>query len=737
MTDIAPAVRVGVDVGGTFTDVVTVRNGRLAVTKVSSTPAAPEDGVLAGLESSRETVGFEPEAVTSLAHGTTVATNAVLERDWADVALVTTAGFRDALAIGRQNRPDIYDPSVIKPEPIVPRQLRFEVDERLDDRGRIRRELDEDAVDAAGEAIREADVDSVAISLLFSFENDAHERAVADAIETAAPAVSLSLSSAVLPEIREYERTLATALDAALKPVMDDYLGRLEGAVDERGLSAGLSVMQSNGGVIGAGRARSRPVNTLLSGPAAGVQGAAYVAGLADETDLLTMDMGGTSCDVSLVRNGEPTVTDSLTVGDYPIRIPAVDVHTIGAGGGSIAWIDEGGALRVGSRSAGADPGPVCYGRGGTEPTVTDAQVCCGRLDPETFAVEGRTGWGDGTDDGEGTGDGEPTGDGKRTGGVEGTGDGEPTGDVERTIDERSDDPREQAVAAIVDHVADPLGVDVDEAAAGILDVANASMERALRVVSVERGHDPRDFTLVAFGGAGPAHATALADSLDVSRVLVPRTAGVLSALGLLASDRRIDRATSMVRRLDAVDPAAVEETFDRTEREAREGLGESADPGTVVARRALDCRYVGQSFDVTVDLPDDATGDVDRETLEAVAAQFHDAHEARYGHASPDEPVELVAVRVRVRRPVEPPTIAPPEATGDPADAILSERSVYFDEHWRETPVYDRNGLAVDATVEGPAIVEGHESTLVVRPNWTATVDPQGTIVLEVADER
>ena len=717
MTDTGPAVRVGVDVGGTFTDVVTVRDGRLSVSKVPSTPADPEAGVLAGFESSRETVGFESEAVTSFAHGTTVATNAVLERDWAETALVTTAGFRDALAIGRQNRPDIYDPSVTKPEPVVPRHRRFEVDERLDDRGRIRRELDENSVDATVEAIRATDVDSVAISLLFSFENDAHERAVADAIETAAPAVSLSLSSAVLPEIREYERTLATALDAALKPVMDDYLGRLERAIDERGLAAGLSVMQSNGGVIGAVRARSRPVNTLLSGPAAGVQGATYIAGLADETDLLTMDMGGTSCDVSLVRNGEPTVTDSLSVGDYPVRIPAVDVHTIGAGGGSIAWIDEGGALRVGPRSAGADPGPVCYGRDGTEPTVTDAQVCAGRLDPETFAVEdGLAVDGDHSEKGERSVDG----------------------------DAGDDDPVERARAAIAESVADPLGVDVDEAAAGILDVANASMERALRVVSVERGHDPRDFTLVAFGGAGPAHATTLAESLDVSRVLVPRTAGVLSALGLLASDRRIDRATSMVRRLDAVDPAAVEETFDRTEREAREGLGESADPGAAVARRALDCRYVGQSFDVTVDLSDAiASGDattaegVDRETLEAVASQFHDAHETRYGHASPDEPVELVAVRVRVRRPVEPPTIAPPEATGDPADAIRSERPVYFDEGWHETPVYDRSELAVDATVEGPAIVEGHESTLVVRPNWTATVDPQGTIVLEVADER
>ncbi|AGB14756.1 N-methylhydantoinase A/acetone carboxylase, beta subunit [Halovivax ruber XH-70] len=712
MTESSPGVRIGVDVGGTFTDVVAVRDGELTVTKTPSTPASPDEGVVDGLELSRDAAGYAVADVADLAHGTTVATNAVLERDWADVALVTTEGFRDALAIGRQDRPDIYDYTVSKPEPVVPRRRRFEVTERLDERGEVRTALDEASVRAVADELP-AEIESIAVSLLFAFENDAHERRVAEILEdelggdgdtvdeSGDSPVSLSLSSDVRPEIREYERTLVTALNAALKPVMDAYVGRLEEAVADRGIEPALRIMQSNGGTIGADRARTRPVNTLLSGPAAGVRGAAHVAGLRGEGDVITMDMGGTSCDVSLVRDGDPTVTTGLEIGEYPVAVPSIDVHTIGAGGGSIAWVDDGGALRVGPRSAGAKPGPVCYGRGGTQPTVTDAQVLCGRLDPSRFLDEA----------------GGPS---ESANGAEASG-----GDGERGgID------RDAVEDAVAEHVAEPLGLSVAEAAEGILDVANASMERALRVVSVEAGHDPRDFGLVAYGGAGPAHAAALAESLSIPRVLVPRTAGVLSALGLLVSDRLVERSASMVRPLAAVDPGAIETALAGFEDEGRAQLGTTTD--TVLVERSVDLRYAGQSFDLAVDLPE---GPVTDETLTDAVEAFHAAHERRYGHASPDEPVELVTVRARVRAVVEPPTLSAAEGTGADADeAIRGTRSVVFDGTNRETPVYDRPALSVGSDVTGPAIVEGPESTVVVRPGWRATVDEYGTIVMEVA---
>ena len=716
-------VRVGVDVGGTFTDVVAVRNGELVVSKTPSTPEAPDDGVLEGLDRASDRADIDPENVTFFAHGTTVATNAVLERDWAETALLTTAGFRDVLAIGRQNRPDIYDLAGTRPDPIVERHRRYEVPERLDERGRVRTPLDEAAVRSALDELAAADpeIESVAVSLLFAFENDAHERRIRELLAASDLEASVSLSSEVLPEIREYERTLATALNAALKPVMDRYVGRLETRIADRGVPAPLRIMQSNGGTIDADRARTRPIDTLLSGPAAGVQGAAHVAGLAGIEDAITMDMGGTSCDVSLVRGGEPVVSTDLAVGEYPIRLPMIGVHTIGAGGGSIAWIDAGGALRVGPRSAGARPGPVCYGRGGTAPTVTDAHVLLGRLDPDRFRPAGVDG----------------------SGGADGPAD---RGAVEDAMRE---------------HVADPLERSPEAAAQGVLDVADASMERALRVVSVERGHDPREFALVAFGGAGPLHATSLARSLDIPRVLVPRSAGVLSALGLLVSDLVSDLGTSMVRRLEDVDPAAIEETLANFEATGRGRLADAVPEDRIAIERSLDLRYVGQSYELTVPLEggrgsdggrdgeadggsdggigggreaeSDAEPTITAESIAAAEAAFHAAHERRYGHAAPDEPVELVAVRLRARGLIDPPAIAPAEPTGDPADAIAETRPVVFDGERHDTRIYDRSRLPADGTLEGPAVVEGPGSTTLVRPGQSATVDEHGTLVVEV----
>jgi len=673
--------RVGVDIGGTFTDLVMVRDGRVDVTKTPSTPAAPERGVVDGLRRLREAKNLRFDAVDFLAHGTTVATNAVLEGEWADTALVTTEGFRDALEVGRQARPDIYDFQAEKPAPVVERDRRYEVPERLDERGEVLEPLEEAAVrDLADEL---DDVDSVAVSLLFSFEDDSHERRVRELLRGAGVDARFSLSSETLPEIREYERTLTTALNAALKPVMDQYIGTLAAEVEERGIDAELKIMQSNGGIITAAAASDRPVNTLLSGPAAGVQGATYVAGLAGFEDVITMDMGGTSCDVSLVESGDPLVSTDVEVGDYPVNVPMIDVHTVGAGGGSIAWLDEGGALRVGPESAGADPGPVCYGRGGERPTITDAQLLLGRLDPAAFL----------------------------------------SADLEAD--------RDDVAAAVERHLADPLGVTVREAAQGVLDVANANMERALRVVSVERGYDPREFGLVAFGGAGPLHATRLASALEIPRVVVPRTAGVLSALGLLISDILYDYSTSRVRRWADVDPADLRSTFGAFVDEGRERLTEEDLPADRRAfERSLDLRYEGQSFELPVSVPE---GDIDAETMETVAERFHGRHRQRYGHAYEDEPVELVTIRLRARGVVATPDLRTGRTDGNLADAVKSTREVVFEGDGRDTHVYDRAALPTGLEFEGPAIVEGAESTVVVRPGQTARVDDYGSIVVEV----
>jgi N-methylhydantoinase A len=661
--------RLGVDIGGTFTDLVTIADGSVRVEKVASTPDAPERAVANGLETIADAA--PPADIGFFAHGTTVATNAVLEGEFAETALVTNEGFRDALEIGRQNRPDIYDLHGTKPDSVVPRHRRYGVPGRLDARGEELQALDEDAV---RELAADIDADSVAVSLLFAFENSTHEERVADILREAG-VESVSLSSTVLPEIREYERTLATSLNAALRPVMDRYLGRLESELDDLGVTAPLRVMGSSGGIVDGETARTRPVETLLSGPAAGVRGAAHVAGRLGHENLLTMDMGGTSCDVSLVEGGDPVVTRDVEVGPYPVAVPMVDVHTVGSGGGSLAWLDEGGALRVGPNSAGADPGPVCYGRGGTDPTVTDAHCVLGRIDPGAFL-----------------------------------------GDVGGAV---------AAADSAFERLGDRLGVGRREAAAGVIEVANANLARALRVVSVERGYDPREFALVAFGGAGPLHATAVAADVGVPEVLVPRAAGVLSALGLLVSDLTYDDSATRIRPWDDLDAETLESTLREFERVGTERVPDGL---PVEHERYLDVRYVGQSFDLRVPAPDD----IDAAALDTVAARFHERHEARYGHAARGEPLELVTVRVRTRGVVDPPDIDPPTDAGTADDAVRETRTVRFDGD-RETPVYDRGELPTETELEGPAIVEGAESTVVVRPADFLTVERDGTLRLEV----
>ena len=677
------SLRVGVDIGGTFTDIVTIQDGEIEVSKTPSTPEAPEQGVLNGLEEAHENDDWKFGAIDFLGHGTTVATNAVLEEAWADTALLTTEGFRDVLEIGRQERPDIYDFQTEKATPIVERDRRFEVTERLDERGNVLTDLDEESVRSVANQLQESGVESVAISLLYAFENSEHEQRVRDILAERGIDVSTSLSSDVLPEIREYERTMATAMNAALKPVMDSYIGNLSTEITQAGVTSDLGIMQSNGGVIDADVARNRPVRTLLSGPAGGVQGATAIAQRCGITDLITMDMGGTSCDVSLVEDSEPVVSTSVEIGDYPVGVPMIDVHTVGSGGGSIAWIDAGGALRVGPQSAGADPGPICYGRGGTEPTITDAHLLLGRLSPEAFL----------SDDLE----------------VD-------TDDVRRHVERE---------------IADPLDQSVEEAAQGIAAVTNANLQRALRVVSVERGHDPREFGLVAFGGAGPLHAPQLAADLDIPQVVIPRAAGVLSALGLLVSDVLYDYSTSRIRRLDAVDPEGLEETFGDLEENGRERLAEEAfDPEQMRFERTLDLRYAGQAFELSVPIPN---GTIEEASVKTAAERFHDRHRQRYGHAYPEEAIELVTIRLRARGVVDAPTLGIEDTDGSIDDAIRETRTVIYSGETYDTRIYDGDRLPIGATFDGPAVVEGAESTTVVPPTQRVHVDEYANLLIEV----
>jgi N-methylhydantoinase A len=651
------SVRLGVDVGGTFTDLVALTEGRMVTAKVPSTPADQSEGVLRAVQSSAV------EGVTAFAHGMTVATNALLERRGARTALVTTAGFRDVLEIGRQNRPHLYDLAQDRPAALIERELRFCVRERMGPAGELE-PLDDDSVAQAIDGLRDADVEAVAVCLLFGFLHPEHERTLGEAIREALPEVHVSLSSEVLPEFREYERFATTAADAYLAPKLAAYLGNLSGRAQRAGLPA-PQVMHSSGGVVDLEAAAALASGCVLSGPAGGVVGAAYVGAASGYDDLLTFDMGGTSTDVAPIVGGEAQTTTDSVVAGIPIRHPMVDVHTVSAGGGSIARPDAGGALRVGPESAGADPGPACYGKGAEAPTVTDANLFLGLL-----------------------------ADGARLGG----------GEVHLQ--------RDLAETAL-ERVGAELGLDALATALGVVKVADAEMVRALRVVSVERGLDPRDFALAAFGGAGGMHACSLAEELGMGTVLVPRAGGVLSALGLAISDQRRDFSAPLLSGLEDLDRIRVETAFETLEASGREAL---EDP--VLARRA-DLRYRRQAFELTVDAED----------LDHLAEAFHQAHETRYGYDMREEPVELIAVRLVATVTVEKPPMHEPEGG---QDAVSGTREVNLDGDWTPVDVHERERMGAGSLVRGPAIVEFTEATCFVRPGWSGKVDEAGTLVLE-----
>jgi N-methylhydantoinase A len=650
----------GVDVGGTFTDAVLLDDGAVHTAKVPTTPGEESAGVMDAIATVLERAGAGADAVEVFAHGMTVGTNALLEERGARTALIATRGFADLLEIGRQDRPDLYRLCTPKPAPLVERELRFEADERTGPEGVVEA-MEEDEPERLATLVESSGAESVAICLLFSYLDPGHEERLADHLRERLPGVHVSASHRVLPRFREYERCSTTAIDAYLSPLLGRYLGRLTAAAAEAGLPGPL-VMQSSGGVAPAEEAGRAGAWSVLSGPAGGAVGAGLLARAAGERDALGFDMGGTSCDVCVVEDGAVRRTDSRRIGGRVIQLPMVDVHTVGAGGGSVAWRDAGGALRVGPRSAGAQPGPACYGRGGSEPTVTDANLLLGNL----------------------------AADSQLAGGV--------------ALDA-------EAAAGAVAALADELGLGREETAAGILRVANGEMVRALRVVTVERGLDPRGFALLPFGGAGPMHAAAIAAELGIERIVCPRASGVLSALGLCASDRRRDTARTLMLGGEELTAERVAAEVEALIDAAGEGLGSDASPELV-----YEMRYAGQAFELPVPGPP-------RPDPAELAAAFEQLHEERYGHRDPEGEVVLVDIRLAL-------VVPGPEPRPVAAEGKLERlsRRVMFDGEWIETPVL-RGEPGAGAEAEGPVVFELPEATLVLPPGWHAEVDDAGTI--------
>lgn len=667
-------MRIGIDIGGTFTDFVLFDevNGNFRAYKILSTPHDPAEAVLKGL-----VIGTAQDAAhnlhLSIVHGSTVATNALLERKGAVTALITTEGFRDLLEIGRQNRPDIYDLFSHRPPPLVPPELRFEAAERVDHQGRPIQPLDPATLEPLVEQLSAAEVSSVAISLLFSFLYPDHENRIAERLRQAG--FFVSCSNEVLPEFREYERTSTTVVNAYVSPVMDRYLARLEsesGATDFR-------VMQSNGGSISTARARREAVRCVLSGPAGGVVGARYVAAVAGFERLLTFDMGGTSTDVSLC-DGDIQITTESEIGGMPIRIPIIDIHSVGSGGGSIAHVDAGGALRVGPHSAGADPGPICYGHGGQQPTVTDANLVLGRLAADRFLG----------------------------------------GQMSLAA---------PAADAALRKLADQAGLSArpgltlaQTAALGVVAVVNAHMERALRVISVQRGYDPRDFSLVSFGGAGGLHAVELARSLSIPRLLIPPNAATLSAFGMLTADVIKDYARTIM--CSGHTPYAEIETLitPMVEQALADLVAEGLPPSAVTVERLLDMRYQGQSYELMVPLSPN------------YGADFHLAHTYTYGYGEPNVPVEIVNLRVRaVGRLSSPPLSVTPPGQADPSAALFDRRPVVLTEGPAEIPFYHGPDLQPGHQIVGPAVIVHPDTTVFLGPADRLSMDAHRNLMIDV----
>ncbi len=678
--------RIGVDSGGTFTDICLFHeeSGRIEVWKVSSTPADPSEGIANGVRESVAEAGVDASELVYVGHGTTVATNALIQGRGVPTGLITTDGFRDLLEIGRQKRPDLYDLQADKPPVLVSRDRRIGVAERVLHTGEIETPIDEAGLRAAVRKLRDEGVEAVAVCFLYSFQRSDHEEMAARILAEEFPEAFASISSRIAPEFREFERMSTAVVNGYLGPVMKGYVDRLVGRLNDLNVPAAPHLTQSNGGVISPGTASEFPVRTVLSGPSTGVVSAQRIAEMTGIRNLITFDMGGTSSDVALLTDGECRIVNESVVHGYPIKAPMLDIHTVGAGGGSIAYVDSGGLLKVGPRSAGAYPGPACYGNGNTEPTVTDANVVLQTLNPE-YLLNGRM-------------------------------------KIDRDLS-----------AAAVQGVADRLGLGLMETAEGILEIVSANMAKAIRVISVQRGHDPRDYTMVAFGGAGPVHAARLARQLGMTRILVPLTPGILCALGLLMTDLRTSFASTSLQVMDAGGIGNLQAIFDELEGRARHWFDEEGiAPQRQGLRRTIDLRYVGQNYEIAVNVPD---GPISAATLKAVEQGFLDSHRQLYGFIAEGEPIQMVTYRVEAIGTVDKAQLTRHEMGGEDASAAVTGSRKVWDSaagDFVDSTLYDRAGLRAGNVVRGPAIVDQMDTTTVIPSDMVARVDAYLNLILE-----
>ena len=677
-------VHIGVDVGGTFTDFavsIPEKNIQLLY-KLPSTPERPDDAIIQGLNHFLTTHNLEPKEIVRFGHGTTVGTNALIQRRVGKVAMVTSRGFKDLLEIGRQTRPKVYDMHQDFPKPLVPRWLRYEVSERMRADGVIHTPLDEPELKEIANILREEQIDCIAVCFLHSHAFPEHEERAAEVLrQNMSGDVSIMTSSMVYPEFREYERFSTTVLNAALLTVMSAYLDRLTKNVAKTGVEAEPTISQSGGGLMSAAYSRQYPIRSALSGPAAGVLGAAYRAKATQEPNIITLDIGGTSADVSLLADGEPSVVHSRRLAGFPLRLPALDVNAVGAGGGSIAWIDRDGLLKVGPESAGAVPGPACYNKGGVAATVTDANVILGRL-PDTSLLDGRM-------------------------------------DIRRDLAEEA-----------IDKLAEKLSMSREDTALGIVQVASSVIVKAIRAISVERGHDPSKFSLVAFGGAGPLHAIDVARDLGIKRVFIPPNPGILCAEGLLGSDLVADLIQPSLAVFDQNIFEVLNVAKSNLSMRANDWFAaESVDAKDQRQTWSADLRYAGQNFELAINFKNDQ---FNRDTALALRAEFDKAHEVAYGYSQSNEPVELVGMRVKLAGILSKPPL-PKTKAGSGLKSIGSRRVSFGKNIWTETPIYRRETIPVEQNFEGPAVIEQMDSMLLIFPGDTAKIDGWGNLIIDL----
>jgi N-methylhydantoinase A len=678
-------MRLGIDVGGTFTDLVLIddQSGQFYYTKTLTTPESLSDGVVAGIKKIFAQAGAKVESLEYIVHGTTIGTNTMIERNGARVGLITTQGFRDVLEIARIERPDggLYDMTVDLPIPLVPRQLRLEVDERIGAGGEIVKLLDEDTVSAAVEQFKAAQVESIAVCLLFSFRNPEHERRVLSICKDLAPDIPVTMSVDIAPEFREFERTSTTVINAYLLPRTKSYIEALVKRLEDDFGKQDLRIMQASGGAMTAEVAKSHAVNMVNSGPAGGALATALFGSLAGERRIIGVDMGGTSFDVSLIVDGKPRIKSEGEIEGYPVKIPLMDVEGIGAGGGSIAWLDAGAALNIGPKSAGADPGPACYGRGGQEPTVTDANLVLGRLNPDYFL------------------------------GAE----------MDLYLD--------PARSAIQDKVADSLGISVEEAAAGILRVVNANMVRGISVNSTQKGFDVRDFSLLAFGGAGPLHAVELAAELGMERVIIPPYCSVFSAFGAVASDVRHDYVRTVTLGQRQLEANSLNREFASMETSAIKQLSEENIPDDKIQlQRSADLRYEGQSYELNIPIVDLT----DTGAIEQMIADFHNTHGRIYAYSDPSESVEIISLRIAAIGQVPQIGLTKGEmGKSGPAIEKATRPVYFFGQGFLPSHIFERDDLKPGQQFRGPCLIEETTSTTVVPPGWAGIVDTFGNLTI------